>query len=251
MQRWVGRVALVTGASSGIGKAIAARFAKHGMKVVASGRKMERLQELAVECQSFPGSIIPMQCNLREEKEILDMFEKIRVELGGVDICVNNAGLINNAPLLSSPTDKWREMLDVHILALCICSREAVKSMRERNVDDGFIINMCSMGGHRMVYRPTSHFYCATKFAVRAISDGLINELRLLKSNIRVLQLSPGLVETEIFERDQGKKASERTFSKFQCLRPDDVVDSVIYGITAPPHVLVTDILIRPTEQSN
>lgn len=251
MERWVGRVALVTGASSGIGKAIASRLAQHGMKVVACGRNIERLQELSTECQSLTGSIIPMRCDMRVEKEILDMFERIRVELGGVDICVNNAGLINNAPLLSSPTEKWREMLDVHVLALCICSREAVKSMRERKVDDGFIVNMCSLAGHRMVYRPTSHFYCATKFAVKAISDGLVSELRSLKSNIRVMQLSPGLVETEIFERDQGKKASDKVFSKIECLKPDDVVDSLIYGITAPPHVLVTDILMRPIEQSN
>lgn len=251
MERWHGRVALVTGASSGIGKAIASRLAQHGMKVVACGRNMERLQELSETCLSHSGSIIPVQCDISKEEEILSMFGRIKSEFGGLDVCVNNAGVLNDAPLLSSATDKWREMLDVNVLAVCICSREAVKIMREKKIDDGFIVNICSMGGHRMVYKPSAHFYCATKFAVRAISDGLVTELRSMKSNIRVMQLSPGLVATEIFERGQGKKTSDKLLSSIECLKPDDVADSVIYGLSAPPHVMITDILVRPTEQVN
>lgn len=247
-------MALVTGASSGIGKAIAQRLAQHKMKVVACGRNIERLQELAEEVsRSSEGKIIPVQCDLRNEQNILSMFDGIRSnpELGCVDVCINNAGVMNSAPILSSTTDKWTEMLDVNVTALCICSRESVKLMKEKNVDDGFIINICSMSGHRVVSSPGSGFYSATKFAVTALSKSLTNELQSMKSSIRVMQLSPGLVETELHERGLGKKSAKRILSSIETLKPEDLADSVVYGLSAPSHVVVSDILMRPTEQMN
>jgi len=118
MDRWIGRVALVTGASSGIGWAVSLRLAANKVKVVASGRNLERLKSLCKEATDLnqDASIKPIQCDMRNESEILSMFEQIKNEWGGVDICINNAGLLNDAPLLSGDTDKWREMLDVNVI---------------------------------------------------------------------------------------------------------------------------------------
>ncbi|CDQ98089.1 unnamed protein product [Oncorhynchus mykiss] len=100
------------------------------------------------------------------------MFSAIKTLHQGVDVCINNAGLAHNEPLLSGKTDSWRNMIDVNVLALSICTREAYQSMKERNVDDGHIININSMGGHRMVPSADEHFYCATKYAVTALTEG-------------------------------------------------------------------------------
>lgn len=252
MEKWTGRVALVTGASSGIGRAIALKLAQHKMKVVAVGRNIERLQALAEEAFiSNGGKIIPVQCDVRDERSVQSVFSRIRADdqLGCVDVCVNNAGLLIDAPLLTGTTEQWKEQLEVNVLASCICSRESVKLMREKNVDDGFIINLCSMAGHRVKPNPMHHFYCATKFFIKSMSEGLVNELYLQKSNIRVMQISPAKTETEIFERALGTERSNQILNSTEPLKTDDITDCVIYGLSAPSHVLITDVLIRPTEQ--
>uniref|UniRef100_A0A4W5LYP2 Dehydrogenase/reductase SDR family member 11 n=1 Tax=Hucho hucho TaxID=62062 RepID=A0A4W5LYP2_9TELE len=187
MERWKGRVALVTGASVGIGAAVARALVQHGMKVVGCARNVDKIEKLAAECQSagYSGTLIPYKCDLSCEEDILSMFSAIKTLHQGVDVCINNAGLAHNEPLLSGKTDSWRNMIDVNVLALSICTREAYQSMKERNVDDGHIININSMGGHRMVPSADEHFYCATKYAVTALTEGLRQELREAKTHIR------------------------------------------------------------------
>ena len=143
MDRWVGRVALVTGASVGIGAAVVRQLVKNGMKVVGCSRSIDKIEAIKSELSSAKGELIPVKCDLRNEQEILDMFKMIKQNLGGVDVCVNNAGMANAAPLLSGETKDWREMIDVNIIALSICTREAIKQMREKGTDDGhfFLIN--------------------------------------------------------------------------------------------------------------
>ncbi|KAL3876978.1 hypothetical protein ACJMK2_034748 [Sinanodonta woodiana] len=211
MDRWVGRVALVTGASAGIGEATVRKLAQLGMKVIGCARRTEKIEALKNELKGTPGSIVAIQCDLSKEDEILAMFEKIRTEFGGVDVCVNNAGLGHPAPLLSGDTTLWRHMLDVNVLGLMICCREAYKSMQERKVDDGHIFLLNSMSGHRMISDGNSHVYSATKYAVTAITEGLRNELRAVKSHIRVTAVSPGFVDTEFILRmyEDEKRAEE------------------------------------------
>jgi len=139
--------------------------------------------------------------------------------------------------------------LDVNVIALSLCTREAVKLMLSASVDDGHIINISSMGGHRVLPNPSNHFYSCTKFAVTSLTEGLHNELRALKSHIRATQISPGMVETELFERARGKETSDRLLSAIKVMKPNDIADSVIYALSAPAHVQVKDILLRPTEQ--
>ena len=178
------------------------------------------------------------------------MFDKIKKDFGGVDVCINNAGLAHNAPLLTGSTEHWRHMLEVNVLGLCVCSREAFKSMKDRGVDDGHIFLLGSMSGHRVMNSPPFHMYAATKSAVRAITEGLRYELNNLKSHIRVTAISPGIAETEFcYRMFEDEKAAKEKYSRFENLQSDDIVDSLIYALSAPARCQVHDILIRPTEQ--
>lgn len=250
MERWSGRVALVTGASSGIGAAICRRLVDAGMKVIGAARNFERIQAIAKELESKPGSLTAIKCDISKDADVFSLFSSIKKQFGGVDVCINNAGMSHNHTLLDGTPEEWREMLDVNVVGLCLCTREAVASMRERNVDDGQIIHINSMSGHRVTPTFSTHFYAATKYSVTALTEALRQELRAAKSHIRVSAISPGLVETEFVPRMlKDEEAARRITSQFVCLQADDVSSSVIYILSAPPHVEVHDILLRPTEQ--
>ncbi|XP_023372383.1 dehydrogenase/reductase SDR family member 11 isoform X1 [Otolemur garnettii] len=222
MERWRDRLALVTGASGGIGASVARALVQQGLKVVGCARTVGNIEELAAECKSagYPGTLIPYRCDLTNEEDILSMFSAIRSQHSGVDICINNAGLARPDSLLSGSTSGWKAMFDVNVLALSICTREAYQSMKERNVDDGHIININSMSGHRVTPQSVVHFYSATKYAVTALTEGLRQELREAQTHIRAT-----------------------------CLKPEDVAEAVIYVLSSPPHVQIGDIQMRPTEQ--
>ncbi|KAM6987505.1 dehydrogenase/reductase SDR family member 11-like [Tautogolabrus adspersus] len=253
MDRWRGRVALVTGASVGIGAAIAKELVRQGMKVVGCARDIEKLQKLAAECQSagHSGVFVPYKCDLSNEEEIVSMFSAIKSQHKGVDVCINNAGLGHPDPLLTGKTSGWKNMLDVNVLALCICTREAYQSMKERNVDDGHIININSILGHCVIQNPETHFYSSTKYAVTALTEGLRQELLEAKTHIRVTCISPGLVKSEFTGRLYSKNP-EKAAAAMSYLKPLEVIDianSVTYVLSAPPHVQIGDILIRHVEQ--
>lgn len=252
MDRWRGRVALVTGASSGIGAAVAKQLVQHGMKVVGCARNYERIQELATECQQsgYTGLLVPYKCDLSNEEEILSMFSAIKKQHGGVDVCVNNAGLAYPDSLLSGKTSSWSTMLQVNVIALSICTREAYQSMRERNVNDGHIININSMSGHRVTPAADVHFYSATKYAVTALTEGLRQELHEANTQIRATCISPGLVCTEFHSRMYTQNPEKGSaFGSVKCLEAIDVSSAVMYVLSAPPHVQIGDIQMRHVEQ--
>ncbi|XP_052688400.1 dehydrogenase/reductase SDR family member 11-like isoform X2 [Crassostrea angulata] len=250
MERWVGRVALVTGASVGIGAAITRALVKHGMKVVGCARNVQQIESIRDELKAEKGQLIPIKCDLTKEEEILAMFKQIQKDLGGVDVCINNAGLAHCAPLLSGSTADWKNMLDVNVLGLCICTREAFQQMQKNKVDDGHIILINSMSGHRVKPYAAGHFYAATKFAVSGILEGIRNELQELNSHIRVTSVSPGVVATEFQQRmHKSPEIGKKICSHFKYLEAEDLADAVIYALSAPAHVQVHDILMRPTEQ--
>ncbi|XP_059389832.1 dehydrogenase/reductase SDR family member 11-like [Carassius carassius] len=253
MDRWKGRVALVTGASVGIGAAIAKSLVQHGMKVVGCARNVEQIEKLAAECVSsgFSGTLIPYKCDLSVEDDMLSMFSWIKVQHQGIDVCINNAGLALPEPLLSGKTSGWRTMMDVHVIGLSVCTREAYQSMKERNIDDGHIININGMCGHRVLHNADLHFYTATKYAVTALTEGLRQELREAKTHIRATAISPGLVETELTNRlfSQNPEKAAATYKSIKCLQATDVANAVVYVLSAPPHVQIGDIQMRPVEQ--
>ncbi|XP_072314603.1 dehydrogenase/reductase SDR family member 11-like [Eucyclogobius newberryi] len=253
MERWRGRVALVTGASVGIGAAIAKELVLHGMKVMGCARDVEKIKKLSEECRAagHSGVLVPYKCDLTNEEEILTMFTDIKSQYRGVDVCINNAGLAHPDSLLNGQTSGWRNMLDVNVIALSVCTREAYQSMKERNVDDGHIIHINSMSGHRVVNSADTHFYSATKFAVTALTEGLRQELREAKTHIRATSISPGFVETEFFPRlySQNPEKGSTAYTKLKCIEAVDVAKAVIYALSAPPHVQIGDIQMRPVEQ--
>ncbi|XP_065892562.1 dehydrogenase/reductase SDR family member 11-like [Dysidea avara] len=253
MERWKGRVAIVTGASAGIGYELSKRLVQLGVVVVGCARNIASIESLSQELSKSGGKLVAMKCDVRKEEDILSMMSAIKSQFGGADICVNNAGLANDAPLLSGTTEQWREMMEVNVLGLCIMTREFIKQLRERNVDDGHVFHLNSMSGHRVIGLP---FYAATKFAVTALTEGLRKELRDIKSNIKITGISPGQVRTEFLPRyqskDNPKEAIEETYSSFDfpVLLPEDIANSIIYALSTPPRMQIHDILIRPTKQS-
>ncbi len=244
---WRGKTAMVTGASSGIGADIARGLAREGMRVVACARRRERLEELQRQVQGYSGTIEAQEVDLRKEEEIAQLFAHVRARFGGVDILINNAGLGHRASLVDGETWMWREMLEVNVLALCVCTREAIQDMRTRG-DRGHIIHISSMAAHRVP--PESGVYSATKYAVRSLTEGLRQELRQLGSDIRITAISPGFVETEfaaLYHRDPA--AAEQAYGQYPVLQPEDVTESVLYILRQPPRVQIHDILMRPTHQ--
>lgn len=245
MVRFKGKVALVTGASAGIGRTVAKMLAENGMRVAVCARRAERLAELAAEVPA--ADWLTRSVDLRDEAEIGALFAEIRRRWGGVDVLVNNAGLGHDAPLSSGRTEHWRETLELNVLALSVCTREALSDMRRRG-DDGHVVHVSSMAAHRVP--PGSGMYSASKFAVRALTEALRQELREAGSRIRVSAVSPGYVETEFAAHYfKSQEAARKTHGRFKVLAPADVAEAVRYLLSAPPHVQVHDILMRPTEQ--
>ncbi|XP_023713738.1 dehydrogenase/reductase SDR family member 11-like isoform X2 [Cryptotermes secundus] len=183
--RWAGKVALVTGGNSGIGAAITRRLLELGLIVVVLDRNIDDLQELATKDEVY-GRLYPRICDLRHENDVLETFRWIETCLGGVDVLVNNAGITGHNSLVEGSPDEWRHLLEVNVVALCLCTKEAVASMRRRNIKDGHIFNLSSTLAHTIHPYGPLHFYTATKYAVSALTEGVRQELRETKARIRV-----------------------------------------------------------------
>ncbi|MEA5466425.1 SDR family NAD(P)-dependent oxidoreductase [Leptothoe sp. PORK10 BA2] len=243
-------VAVVTGASSGIGMAIAQRLAADGYNLALGARRQQRLTSLADELtQQYGIEVLTQAVDLRDEGQILAWFGAIATRFNGLDVLVNNAGLGHQETLSTGSTEKWRETLEVNVLALCICTREAINLMRTLGKDRGHIVHISSMSGHRV---PGSGMYSASKFAVRALTEGLRQELRADSSAIRISAISPGFVETEFAEKYSGSAAqAQMVYGQFPILQPQDIANAVAYILSQPDYVQVHDILLRPTQQSS
>jgi NADP-dependent 3-hydroxy acid dehydrogenase YdfG len=239
--------ALVTGASSGIGREVALALLADGLRVAICARRRERLDELVAASAAPAERVLALAVDLRQEEQIQALFSAIRQRWGGVDVLVNNAGLGHAEPLVSGDTERWREMLEVNVLALCIATREAIADMRRRDAA-GHVVHISSMAAHRVP--PGSAVYSATKYAVRSLTEGLRQELRELGSPIRVSAVSPGFVETEFAEHyHKSAEAARTTYSRYKVLEADDIARAVVYLLDQPAHVQIHDLLVRPTDQ--
>ena len=250
MDRWRGKVAVVTGASSGIGWAVARALALAGLRLAVTARRSDRLHALANEIRSeLPDAeLLLLPADARDTAALEQVFADVRARWGGVDVLVNNAGLGRDAPLMSGRTEHWREMLDVNVLALCVATREAIADMQRRG-SPGHVVHISSMAAYRTPLG--SGVYSATKFAVRALTEGLRAELRAAGSDIRVTAISPGFVQTEfarVYHDGDDDKVAE-TYGHYPCLQPVDIADAVVFALGSPPHMAVHDVLLRPTEQ--
>lgn len=247
LARWRGKTALVTGASSGIGWAIAEDLARHGVKVVACARREQRLQQLVAAVGSDEGSLItPRVCDLLQPGAIDGLFDELAAG-EGVDILINNAGHGRGPGLLDGNIGAWREMLELNVLALSHCTQRAVADLRGRGVP-GHIVHVSSMSSHRVPRG--GGMYSASKYAVRALTEGLRQELQALGLPIRVTAVSPGFVETEFAEVQSGSAAqAAKTYARYPCLQADDIAQAVRFVLGVPQHMQVHDILVRPTAQ--
>ncbi|KAK9915872.1 hypothetical protein WJX75_005527 [Coccomyxa subellipsoidea] len=259
MERWRGQVAIVTGASAGIGWAVCETLAAAGMRVVAVARRRERLeslQQLLVSRGVPIADFLPVVCDITKEAEVVALPRIIvkRWPGSGVDVLVNNAGLgRNNAALWDGSTASWVEMISTNVLGVCMCTREALKDMTRRG-KYGHIINISSMSGHRVPNGASGGaFYAATKHALRALTEGLRQEARGRKVDLRVSSISPGVVETE-FLAVHGfgdEAAAKERYSTMKALQPVDIAEAVVWCLSAPDHVDTNDILLRPVQQES
>ncbi|XP_054269804.1 dehydrogenase/reductase SDR family member 11-like [Macrosteles quadrilineatus] len=242
MDRWKGRVAVVTGASGGIGAAVARRLVEKGMTVVGLARRETAMQEMADSLvdAGAAGKFIPRKCDLALESELVAAYAWVDSTLGGADVIVNNAGLADNSPLLEASTDAWRMMLDVNVLSLAVSTKLALTSMMARGVDDGHVVNINSLLGHKVIGNLLP-FYTATKWAVTALCQSFQNELCVRQSHIRVSSICPGLTRTGLLPNfEEGKMAA--------ALDPSDIADAVEYTLAAPSSVIVAEVKLAPNE---
>lgn len=246
-ERWQGKVALVTGATTGIGEAMAHALGALGMKVAVAGRRKERLDKVVADLKAEGVAGLAVPVDLRSEADILRMFADIHKAWGPLDVLINNAGLGYNGTIEGGATADWKEVVDVNILAFSICIREALKDLVDKQ--DAGIVNISSIAGHRVPPGARGNtFYAASKHAVKAITDGLRFELVARKSKIKMGMISPGMVKTEFHARStrgEGKDA----YSQYRVLDPQDVAQAAVFMLTTPRHVQIHDIVIRTVEQ--
>ncbi|XP_049803543.1 dehydrogenase/reductase SDR family member 11-like [Schistocerca nitens] len=253
IEKYKGRVALVTGASAGIGAAIVQALLKHGLTVVGMARRAQKVKELALK--DAPGKLHAIAGDVSDEASILAAFKWIKDNLGGVDVLINNAGVFPTTSLTEGKTEDWKRILDVNVLGLSICTREAVQDMLRRGVDDGFIIHINSVAGHvpPSVLADGLAMYSSSKHAVKILLEGLRKDLVAKGSKIRVGEVSPGLVWTEgVTNIAAAPPEGNEVFANLKqqpALQPEDLAEAVVYMLSQHPRVQVHDIIIIPTGQ--
>lgn len=246
MSRIAGKVAVVTGATAGIGAACARSLAEAGARVVATGRRSDRLQALADEIGEAGGEARPYALDVRDRVSVANFAEWLEAEGLTADVLVNNAGLARGLDAVhDGKHDDWDEMIDTNVKGVLNMMRALLPGMVER--DSGHVVNVGSIAGY--VAYPKGNVYCATKFAVRGLTEGA--NLDLVNTQVRMSSVDPGLVETEFsLVRFRGDAArAGQTYAGVDALRPEDVADAVRYVLEAPPRVNVLHMVVMPTVQ--
>jgi NADP-dependent 3-hydroxy acid dehydrogenase YdfG len=246
MKRLDGRIALVTGASSGIGEATAIALAEAGAKVAIAARRKDRLQALAARLAPLGADPLVLEADLLDEHVAQRIVADTERHFGRLDILVNNAGVMYLEPVAEADLGRWRRMLELNVLSLIASTQAALAGMRSRR--DGHIVNVSSTAGR--IANPNAAAYSATKFGVVAFSEALRREV--YADNIRVSVIEPGIVQTEL--RDHiGHAATQASLnawaSNMRQLQPEDVADAIVFCVSRPAHVNVNEILMRPTDQ--
>ena len=241
------KIALVTGASSGIGWACALTVAKMGYDLIATGRRAERLEELR---QELPEGVrfLPLVFDVRDREKVADLLGNLPPEWASIDVLINNAGNAHGLdPIQTGNVDDWDAMIDINVKGLLYVSKAIIPGMTERN--SGYIINIGSIAG-KEVY-PNGNVYCASKHAVDALTNGMRMDLNPF--GIKVMGIHPGLVETE-FSLVRFKGDSQRASTIYQGYAPlvaQDIADIVEFALTRPPHVVLADVVVLPTAQAS
>ena len=240
------KVAIVTGATSGIGYATAMALSRVGAKVAAGARRIDRLESLQSEISKNGGEIFIQKLDVTVKSECDAFADAVIKKWDTIDILVNNAGLQPLSFFKNLKVDEWDKMIDVNIRGVLYCTAAVITHMV--NKKSGHIVNISSVAG-RIIY-PAGSVYCATKHAVTALSEGLRQEFSQ-RSNIRITCIEPGIVSTELTNTITDKaleKYIEMT-KQMEVLQAGDIADAIVFAVQAPSHVNVNEILIRPTTQ--
>jgi len=242
------KIAMVTGATSGIGKATAVKLAKIGYNLILTGRREERLNELKSALKNYDINTCCLCFDIRNNTETESAVLQLNDEWKNIDILINNAGLAAGAdPIYKGLWSDWEQMIDTNVKGLLYLSKLIIPGMMERK--KGHIVNVSSIAGKETY--ANGNVYCATKHAVEAITKGM--RIDLLPFNIKVSSVSPGMVETEfsIVRYHGDKDKADKVYEGLIPLYDNDVADAIEYMVTRPPHVNINDMLIMPTAQAS
>ncbi|XP_055843429.1 farnesol dehydrogenase-like [Episyrphus balteatus] len=243
MERWQNRVAIVTGASSGIGAAIVKDLVKAGLKVVGLARRVERIEGLKASLSAEQQKrLFSVQCDVTSEISVNQAFDWIIEKLGGVDILVNNAGIVRPGKLATMDIPLVREVIDTNIMGVVLATKRAFQNMKDRKFD-GHVVIINSIVGHSIPCFPTLvdlNIYPASKYAVTAITEIYRQEFKGFGTKVKITSVSPGLVKTEITEG----------FDAAPILSPEDISSGVMFAISTPPHVQVHELTIKPVGEN-
>jgi NADP-dependent 3-hydroxy acid dehydrogenase YdfG len=252
-ERLDGTVALVTGASSGIGAASALSLAEQGATVAIAARRKDRLDALAAQIGAGGGTAVVLETDVTDQQQAAELIERTVDQLGRLDTLVNNAGVMLLGPAVGAPLAEWQRMVELNVLGLLYCAHAALPHLLSaaedspRRVAD--MVNVSSVAGR--VARNGSGVYNATKHGVGAFSEALRQEVT--KRHVRVSLVEPGATETELasHNRPEIQEGMRQRFGDIERMQAEDIADAITYIVTRPRHVAVNEMLIRPTEQEN
>jgi clavulanate-9-aldehyde reductase len=240
-----GQVVAVTGASSGIGEATALAAAKAGAAVALAARRTDRIEALAAKIIDNGGKAIAITTDVSDERQAKAFIDTTIAELGGLDVLINNAGVMLLGPVQNADTDQWRRMIDANLYGVIYTTHAAVPHLIEQG--HGHVLTVSSIAGVRA--SAGSAVYNATKFGVNAFSEALRQELS--RHDVRVTTINPGAVDTELRTHlsPELQEAQAKRFADVTVLEAQDIANAIIYVLGQPPHVSLNDILVRPTMQ--
>jgi len=241
-----GKVALVTGASSGIGEATAVALAEAGAAVAIGARRRDRLDALAERLRAGGARVLQLDLDVTDEQQCRTAVERTRSELGGLDVLVNNAGVMLLGTIAGADTEDWRRMIETNVLGVMYMSHAAVEGMVEQGSGD--IVNMSSVAGRQA--RVGAGVYNASKWAVNAFSESLRQEVT--ERGVRIGLVEPGAVATELTDhitQPDAKAGAQKMYTDMVPLQSEDIARAVLYLVTQPAHVAVNEVLVRPTAQ--
>lgn len=240
-----GKVIVITGASSGLGEASAKYLSERGATVVLAARRSDRIEKLAKEIQENGGKALAVTTDVTDAQQVQSLVDTAVKEFGRVDVMINNAGLMQQSPLESQKIDEWDNMIDINIKGVLYGISAILPQMKKQK--SGHIINVSSVAGHKVT--PAGSVYCATKHAVRAISEGLRMEVK--PYNLRTTIISPGAVDTELPNHITHPESAAGIQGYYQALAisADSFARAVAFAINQPDDVDINEVLFRPTAQ--
>ena len=242
-----GKVALVTGASSGIGAATARALAAAGASVAIGARRADRLETLARELRAEGATVLTVDLDVTDEAACAAAVARTRDELGGLDVVVNSAGLMLLGPIVSADTEDWRRMITTNVLGTMYVTHAAIEGLVDQGSGD--VVNISSVAGR--VARSGAGVYNASKWAVNAFSESLRQEVTA--QGVRISLVEPGAVDTELNDQitdEQARKTSKENYASMRSLQAEDVARAILYVVTQPAAVAVNEVLVRPTDQT-